>query len=78
MGDPDIPTPEAHSAVAFVRPQATRSTTATPLTWACRLFREAAAEWYSERFGVSLDPAREVVTLIGSKEGIAHAPLAVS
>ncbi len=35
-------------------------------------FREAVAEWYLRRFGVKLDPEREVVSLIGSKEGIAH------
>jgi LL-diaminopimelate aminotransferase len=39
-------------------------------------FREAVADWYKETFGVSLDPEKEVLTLIGSKEGIAHAPLA--
>jgi LL-diaminopimelate aminotransferase len=39
-------------------------------------FREAVAQWYGDRFGVDLDPANEVVSLIGSKEGIAHAPLA--
>ncbi|MCS7285368.1 MAG: LL-diaminopimelate aminotransferase, partial [Hydrogenobacter thermophilus] len=39
-------------------------------------FREAVAEFYRKRFGVSLDPEKEVITLIGSKEGIAHFPLA--
>ncbi|MCJ7501023.1 LL-diaminopimelate aminotransferase [bacterium] len=39
-------------------------------------FREAVAQWYGDRFGVDLDPVGEVVSLIGSKEGIAHAPLA--
>ena len=39
-------------------------------------FREAVARWYQGRFGVTLDPEREIVTLIGSKEGIAHLPLA--
>ena len=39
-------------------------------------FREAVAQWYGERFSVDLDPVGEVVSLIGSKEGIAHAPLA--
>jgi LL-diaminopimelate aminotransferase len=39
-------------------------------------FREAAAEWFARCFGVKLDPATEVVTLIGSKEAIAHFPLA--
>jgi LL-diaminopimelate aminotransferase len=35
-------------------------------------FRAAVAGWYSRRFGVSLDPEKEVVSLIGSKEGIAN------
>jgi LL-diaminopimelate aminotransferase len=39
-------------------------------------FREAAASWYENRFGVTLDPRREVLTLIGSKEGIGHIPFA--
>ena len=39
-------------------------------------FRTAVADWYKERFGVELDPKTEVVALIGSKEGIAHTPLA--
>jgi len=39
-------------------------------------FREEIARWYKSRFGVNLDPAGEIVSLIGSKEGIAHAPLA--
>jgi LL-diaminopimelate aminotransferase len=39
-------------------------------------FRKAAADWYRSRFGVALDPATEVLTLIGSKEGIGHLPLA--
>jgi LL-diaminopimelate aminotransferase len=39
--------------------------------------REAIAAWYKKRFQVSLDPDREVLPLIGSKEGIAHLPLAL-
>lgn len=39
-------------------------------------FRAAVAAWYEDRFGVTLDPETEVLALIGSKEGIAHAPLA--
>ena len=33
-------------------------------------FRGAVSDWYRERFGVSLDPAREALALVGSKEGI--------
>lgn len=39
-------------------------------------FRQAVADWYRSRFDVSLDAASEVVTLIGSKEGIGHIPFA--
>jgi LL-diaminopimelate aminotransferase len=39
-------------------------------------FKAAAAKWYQKRFNVELDDTREVVSLIGSKEGIAHFPLA--
>ena len=35
-------------------------------------FRDAIAAWMAKRFGLTFDPAREVVPLIGSKEGIAH------
>jgi LL-diaminopimelate aminotransferase len=39
-------------------------------------FRKAVSRWYKKRTGVELEPIREVVSLIGSKEGIAHIPLA--
>lgn len=39
-------------------------------------FRGAIASWYKERFNVSLNPDTEILPLIGSKEGIAHFPLA--
>src|SRR5947207_14641771 len=40
-------------------------------------FREAAVKWYAERFGVrGLDAGKECCALIGSKEGIAHFPVA--
>ena len=39
------------------------------------VYREAVANWYKRRFGVELNPDTEVVSLIGSKEGIAHLPL---
>jgi LL-diaminopimelate aminotransferase len=40
--------------------------------------REAVAKWYQRRFGVLLNPEKEVAMLIGSKEGIAHLFWAVS
>jgi aspartate/methionine/tyrosine aminotransferase len=42
-----------------------------------RLFREAAAAWYEQKFGIAVDPETEVLPLIGSQEGTAHLPLAV-
>ena len=38
-------------------------------------FREAIVAWMAKRFGHTFDPLREVVPLIGSKEGIAHIAL---
>ncbi len=40
-------------------------------------FREAVAQWYSERYGIAVDPNTEVLPLIGSQEGTAHLPLAI-
>lgn len=39
-------------------------------------FRGEVVSWMSRRFGVEMDPAKEIVPLIGSKDGIAHLPLA--
>ena len=39
--------------------------------------REAIAVWMKDRFGVTVDPWKEVLPLIGSKEGIAHLPFAL-
>lgn len=75
VGDPDWSTPEAivERMASEVRdPRNHRY----PDYEGLLEFREAAAAWYRRRFGVSLDPAREVMALIGSKEGIAHIPLA--
>ena len=39
-------------------------------------FREAVSAWMNKRFGFRVDPMREIVPLIGSKEGISHLALA--
>ncbi|MYI73564.1 MAG: LL-diaminopimelate aminotransferase [Candidatus Dadabacteria bacterium] len=75
VGDPDIPTPE-HIVESLREASGDPEHHRYPSYVGMLSFREAAAEWYEERFGVSLDPAKQVVTLIGSKEGVAHAPLA--
>ncbi len=42
-----------------------------------REFRRAVADWYEQRYHLSVDPETEVLALIGSQEGTAHLPLAV-
>jgi len=75
VGDPDLPTPKniidaLHKAAQ--EPENHRY----PSYVGMLRFREAVANWYKRRFNVSLNPESEVVTLIGSKEGIGHIPLA--
>ncbi len=45
--------------------------------WGMGAFREAVARWYARRYDVSLDPTKEIVALIGSKEGCHHFALGV-
>ncbi|RDV83981.1 LL-diaminopimelate aminotransferase [Ammonifex thiophilus] len=71
IGDPDEPTPE------HIREEAKRQLEIPenhryPTSVGLPAFRQAVARYYARRFGVELNPEREVVTLIGSKEGIAH------
>ena len=75
IGDPDMPTPEP-IIEALKREAAEPANHRYPSYEGLLAFRQAVAEWYDRRFGVSLDPVCEVVSLIGSKEGIAHLPLA--
>ncbi|GLI08035.1 aminotransferase [Paenibacillus tyrfis] len=41
-------------------------------------FRQTVARWYAHRFGVTLDPEEEIVTLMGSQDGLAHLAMAVT
>ncbi|MCU0637571.1 MAG: LL-diaminopimelate aminotransferase [Methanothrix sp.] len=75
VGDPDLPTPE-HIVEALRRAASDPSNHQYPSYEGKLAFRTAVADWYQRTFGVDLDPNKEVLTLIGSKEGIAHAPLA--
>lgn len=73
VGDPDLPTPD-HIIDALTRAARDPATHVYPPYAGTRAFREAVAGWYARRFGVTLDPEREVLALIGSKEGLAHIP----
>lgn len=75
IGDPDIPTP-AHIVDAMKRAVEKPEHHRYPSYEGMLSFREAVADWYAKRFGVALDPQSEVISLIGSKEGIGHLPLA--
>ncbi|HLU69001.1 MAG TPA: LL-diaminopimelate aminotransferase [Kofleriaceae bacterium] len=75
VGDPDLPTPP-HIVAELARAAAEPKHHRYPSYQGLLDFRRAAAEYYQRRWGVNLDPAREVVALIGSKEGIAHFPVA--
>ena len=75
VGDPDLPTPDF---IIEAMNKATKNPAnhQYPSYSGMGLFKEVVAQWYKERFDVDLDPGKEVITLIGSKEGIAHFPLA--
>ncbi len=75
IGDPDLPTPP-HIVKRLQEAAADKRNHQYPSYEGMLSFRQAAAEWYSKRFGVTLDPGSEVLSLIGSKEGIGHIPLA--
>lgn len=76
IGDPDIPTPEP--VIDALRIAATTPVNHRyPESEGLPEFREAVANWYRRRFGVSLSPEKEVISLIGAKEGIGHMALSL-
>jgi LL-diaminopimelate aminotransferase len=75
VGDPDLPTPP-HVVRALQEAAEDASTHQYPSYYGLPELRRSIAGWYERRFGVSLDPDREVLPLIGSKEGIAHLAVA--
>ena len=74
IGDPDIPTP-GHVIEELVRASHDPVNHRYPESEGLPEFRKAVANWYNQRFGVKLDSEKEVVSLIGAKEGIAHIAL---
>ncbi|PSR16113.1 succinyldiaminopimelate aminotransferase [filamentous cyanobacterium CCP3] len=76
LGSSDLPTPpHVLDAIAAALPDS--STHGYCLFSGTQNFRQAAARWYTDKFGVSVDPETEVLLLIGSQEGTAHLPLAI-
>lgn len=75
IGDPDQPTPP-HIIRALNRAAENPANHQYPSYEGLLEFRQTVAQWYQNRFKVNLDPEKEVLSLIGSKEGIGHIPLA--
>lgn len=75
IGDPDLPTP-SHIVEAMKKALDNPAHHRYPSYEGMLSFRTAAARWYKKSLNVDLNPEDEVLTLIGSKEGIAHIPLA--
>ncbi len=75
IGDPDLPTPDfvvERMIEAVKNPKNHRY----PSSEGSLAYREAAANWCKKRFGLELDAKSQVCSIIGSKEAIAHFPLA--
>ena len=75
IGDPDTPTP-AHVVERLVTAARNPANHRYPDYEGLPAFRRAAAGWMASRYGVTVDPDAEVVSLIGSKEGIANLAVA--
>lgn len=75
IGDPDLPTPP-HIVEAMKKSLNNPARHRYPSYEGMLSFRTAAAKWYKKTLNVDVAPEDEVLTLIGSKEGIAHIPLA--
>jgi LL-diaminopimelate aminotransferase len=75
IGDPDIPTP-APVVEKLVESATVPVNHRYPSSSGMAEFREAVAAWYQSRFSVKLDAGTEVVSLIGSKEGIGNMAVA--
>lgn len=76
MGDPDLPAPQPvveRLGLALQDPENHRY----PEYFGMRALHEAFAGWFERRFGVRLVPERDILPLLGSKEGIPYVSMAV-
>ncbi len=71
VGDPDLPTPE-HIVRSLCTAAKDPENHHYPSYAGMPAYRDAVAGWYKKRFGVALNPGKEVLALMGSKDGIAH------
>ena len=75
IGDPDLPTPGNIIEKLYQASKDPRNHKYA-LDQGMPVLRQAIADWYKRRFNVDLNPETQILPLIGSKEGIAHMPLA--
>ena len=71
VGDPDLATPP-HIIASLCEAAKNPENHHYPSYVGMPAYRSAVADWYKQRFGVTLDDGKEVVALMGSKDGIAH------
>ncbi|RAM53540.1 MAG: LL-diaminopimelate aminotransferase [Hapalosiphonaceae cyanobacterium JJU2] len=76
LGSADLPA-ASHVVDAIAQSVYDQSTHGYLLFHGTQGFRQAAAQWYEQKFDIAVDPETEVLPLIGSQEGTAHLPLAI-
>ncbi len=76
IGDPDQPTP-AFIIDAMGKAIQDPANHRYPFDEGVPAFRDTAAAFLTSRFDLHLDPGSQIIATIGSKDGIAHLPLAV-
>ena len=76
LGSSDLPAAK-HTLEAIKQSLQDTNTHGYLLHNGTKQFRQTAAQWYTDRFGVPVDAETEVLALIGSQEGTAHLPLAI-
>ena len=76
IGDPDIPTPKFVLESMFEHSN-NPANHRYPESEGLPIYREAVSKYMKKRFNVELDPETEIISLIGAKEGIGHASLAL-
>ena len=74
IGDPDLPTPD-YILESMWQASQNPANHRYPESDSLPELRKAVADWYKRRFGLTFDPDREVLPLIGSKDGIGHIAL---
>ncbi|KNZ71162.1 class I and II aminotransferase [Thermincola ferriacetica] len=74
IGSPDQP-PAKHVQEALLKGVQNLNNYGYPTSRGLFLLRETITHWYKKRFGVSIDPEKETLVLMGSQDGLGHLPL---